>query len=293
MSARFVPRGPAWLVHMAMVAAFLGPALTVAAQSHADPPFKGTPPPKNWEQQWNGVYGPQDAAGRNAPPGFTVLNPRANMDDLVIPLLTPWAHARYEATELDLDDPGEVCRATGLQAAHAQRGFTLVASPGRLTLIGDGVDTAAIRRIYFNRGHLKNPPLNYWGDSVGHWEGDTLVIDTIGFTDKTLLTLGGARHSTDLRIVERWRFVANGEYLEKDWTVDDAQALKAPYHLTRYHKKLPADARMGENPCLDTPANRRAWVELRNDGIRARDERRAAAAKALAEAKAPAGKTPR
>jgi hypothetical protein len=108
MSARFVPRGPAWLVHLAMVAAFLGPALTVAAQSHADPPFKGTPPPKNWEQQWNGVYGPQDAAGRNAPPGFTVLNPRANMDDLVIPLLTPWARARYEATELDVDDPGAV-----------------------------------------------------------------------------------------------------------------------------------------------------------------------------------------
>jgi hypothetical protein len=249
----------------------------------------------NWERQWNGVYGPQDAAGRNAPPGFTVLNPRANMDDLVIPLLTPWARARYEATELDVDDSGAVCRPTGLQAAHAQRGFTLVASPRRLTLIGDGVDTAAIRRIYFNRGHLKNPPLNYWGDSVGHWEGDTLVIDTIGFTDKTLLTLGGARHSTDLHIVERWRFVANGEYLEKDWIVDDPQALKAPYHLTRYHKKLPADARMGENPCLDTPANRRAWVELRNDGIRARSEARAAAAKALAEskAKAPAEKTAR
>jgi hypothetical protein len=224
-----------------------------------------------------------------------VLNPRENMDDLVIPLLTPWAHARYAATELDLDDPGEICRPTGLQAAHAQRGFTLVASPGRLTLIGDGVDTAAIRRIYFNRGHLKNPPLNYWGDSVGRWDGETLVIDTIGFTDKTLLTLGGARHSTALHIVERWRFVANGEYLEKDWVVDDPQALKAPYHLTRYHKKLPADARMGENPCLDTPANRRAWVELRNDGIRARDERRAAAAKALAEAKAkaPAEKTSR
>jgi hypothetical protein len=52
---------------------------------------------------------------------------------------------------------------------------------------------------------------------------------------------------------------------------------------------------MGENPCLDTPANRRAWVELRNDGIRARAERRAAAAKALAEAKAkaPAEKTTR
>ena len=213
MSPRFVSRRPAWLVPVAMAAALLVPALTVAAQSRAEPPREGTPPPPNWERQWNGVYGRQDPAGRIAPPGFTVVNPRADMDDLVIPLLNPWAYARYEATELDVEDPGLVCRPTGLQAAHAQRGFTLVASPGRLTLIGDGVDTAAIRRIYLNRGHLKNPPLTYWGDSVAHWEGDTLVIDTIGFTDKTLLTLGGARHSTDMHVVERWRFVANGEYL--------------------------------------------------------------------------------
>lgn len=287
MSPRFVSRRPAWLVPVAMAAALLVPALTVAAQSRAEPPREGTPPPPNWERQWNGVYGRQDPAGRIAPPGFTVVNPRADMDDLVIPLLNPWAYARYEATELDVEDPGLVCRPTGLQAAHAQRGFTLVASPGRLTLIGDGVDTAAIRRIYLNRGHLKNPPLTYWGDSVAHWEGDTLVIDTIGFTDKTLLTLGGARHSTDMHVVERWRFVANGEYLEKHWTVDDPKALKAPYSFTRYHQKLPADARMGERPCLDSPDNRRAWVQLRNDGVRARAEARAAEAKALAEGTQP------
>jgi hypothetical protein len=282
MSRPCAPWQPVWLVQTAIAAALLVPALTGAAQSPAYPPRKGSPPPPNWERQWSGVYGNQDPEGRIAPPGFTVINPRADMDDLVIPLLTPWAYARYEATELDLEEPGAICRPTGLQAAHAQRGFMLVASPARITYIGDGLETAAIRRIYFNRGHLKNPPLTYWGDSIAHWEGDTLVIDTVGFTDKTLLTLGGARHSTDLHIVERWRFVANGEYLEKEWTVDDPRALKAPYRLTRYHRKLPADTRMGERPCLDTPDNRRAWVQLRNDGVRQRAAARAAAARALA-----------
>ena len=65
MSARFGPRRLAWLVQMAMTAALLGPALTVAAQSRAEPPIKGTPPSKNWEQQWNGVYGPQDPHRRS------------------------------------------------------------------------------------------------------------------------------------------------------------------------------------------------------------------------------------
>jgi len=68
VSGRFVPLRPVWLVPIAMAAALLGPALTVAAQSRAEPPIKGTPLPKNWERQWNGVYGPQDAAARNPPP---------------------------------------------------------------------------------------------------------------------------------------------------------------------------------------------------------------------------------
>ena len=105
------------------------------------------------------------------------------------------------------------------------------------------------------------------------------MVDTIGFDDKSFLSLDATRHSTELHVVERWRLILDGTYMEKRWTVDDPRALKAVYTFTRYHKKLPADWRGNETTCLSTPENWRAWVQIRNDAVRFAAEERAAAAK--------------
>jgi hypothetical protein len=141
-----------------------------------------------------------------------------------------------------------------------------------------------IRRIYLNRDHLKNPPPTSSGDSVAHWEGDTLVIDTIGFDETTLLSLEGSRHSEELHIIERLRLVANGKWLERLFVVDDPKALRAPFTMVRYHEKLPADNRPEQELCLGYE-NWREWVAIRNDAVRALDERRAEEARALAPKK--------
>jgi hypothetical protein len=237
----------------------------------------------DWIEKWTGNYENQDQPGREVPPGYTVLNPFSKLDEVIIPLLQPWAAARREATDFEVEETGQVCRPTGLLMAAQNRGFQLVVSPGRITTIGQGIHTGAIRRIYLNREHPKNPPLTSLGDSVAHWEGDTLVVDTIGFDDKSFLSLDATRHSTELHVVERWRLILDGAYLEKRWTVDDPRALKAPYTFTRYHKKLPADYRGNESTCLSTPENWRAWVTIRNDAVKFAAEERAAAAKAAAK----------
>ncbi len=249
-------------------------SLTAAAQSG-----KPTAPPLNWIEQWSGNYANQDQPGREAPPGYKVLNPFSSLDEVIIPLLQPWAAARREETDFELEEDGQVCRPTGLLMAHQNRGFQLVVSPGRITSIGQGIHTGAIRRIYLNRDHLKNPSLTSLGDSVARWEGDTLVVDTIGFDDKSFMSLDATRHSTELHVVERWRLILNGTYLEKRWIVDDPRALKAPFTFTRYHKKLPANYRENENSCLSTPDNWRAWVEIRNSALKFAAEQRAAALK--------------
>jgi len=61
------------------------------------------------------------------------------------------------------------------------------------------------------------------GDSIGKWEGDTLVIDTVGFNDKTWLDRGGLPHSEDLHVVERIRRVDH-DTLEIKITIDDPKA---------------------------------------------------------------------
>ena len=167
--------------------------------------------------------------------------------------------------------------------AHQNRGFQLVVSPGRITSIGLDV-TRGIRRIYLNRDHLANPPLTSWGDSVAHWEADTnsLVVDTIGFDDKSFLDLEGGRHSTELHVVEKWKFVADGKWLEKTWIVEDPRALKAPYTFVRYHQKLPATNEFGFRSCLDQQSWK-DWVGLYNDAVRWNSDMRAKAAKEMGQ----------
>ncbi len=79
------------------------------------------------------------------------------------------------------------------------------------------------------RAHRKGDEQDYTylGDTVGHWEGDTLVLDAIGFTDATWLGRGGLFHSGEMHVVERFR--REGDALLYDATVDDPEVLAEPY----------------------------------------------------------------
>jgi hypothetical protein len=267
------------LVRFALLAVFMAFAGAALAQTGAGPSTQSTPPPTNWVEQWTGMYGNQDQPGKQAPPGFTVLYPFTTMSAVIAQHLQPWALARRDATEFQLEDPGMVCKPTGLfiVGAGGEGAFELLVSPGKITLIAGLIATGGVRRIYLDRPHLKNPPLTWNGDSVGHWEGDTLVIDSVGFNDKSWLSPDRARHSEELHVIERMRFVANGTYLEDKWTVDDPKALTSPFNLTRYHRKLPAGTRVAEAVCSDTPELRKAWLRLYKRAEQQAEEDRAAA----------------
>lgn len=261
-------------------------AITVAAGIHALPAAaqtsgsaaKKTAAPAGWQEKWMGMYAGQDQAGQVAPPGFKVLYaPEPDTIELVDSLLQPWARARQEATNYETEDPGQICRPTGVLSRNASMDFQLVVFPEKITMVGGtggGILTAGVRRIYMNRPHLKNPPLTYMGDWIGHWEGDALVLDGIGFNERTWLTRDRQRHTEALHIVERWRFVSNDEWLERTITVDDRFALTAPYTVTWYFRKRPSDTVWQERVCQDTPESRRAWVRLYKRYLKDWDEER-------------------
>ena len=262
----------AGLAGVALIAATMGFALPAGAQTVAQKvaqavaaanAAKRTPPPPNWMEQWVGQYG----RGDSALPGFTIVTPQEKEDEVARAHSQPWAQMRREATDFDYEDLGIVCKPSGIFRAYSVAPFQLYASPEKILITGDaggGIYTSGIRRIYMNRSHLENPPLTFFGDSVGHWEGDTLVIDTIGFNDSTWLGLDRSRHSNALHVVERMRFVQNGEYLEHIYIVDDPFALTEPYTMSRYHKQLPPNTPVEEKVCGDNPEGRRAWAKLFN-----------------------------
>jgi hypothetical protein len=68
---------------------------------------------------------------------------------------------------------------------------------------------------------------SYYGATVGHWEGDTLVLDSIGFSDETWLGRGGFFHSTDMRLIER--FTRTGNQMVYEVTVEDPEVLVEPW----------------------------------------------------------------
>jgi hypothetical protein len=85
------------------------------------------------------------------------------------------------------------------------------------------------RHIYMDRReHPRDLDLTWMGDSVGRWEGDTLVVDTIGLNDKSWLDQVGHPHSDALHVVERIRRVDH-DTLEDDVTIDDPKVYTRPW----------------------------------------------------------------
>jgi len=87
------------------------------------------------------------------------------------------------------------------------------------------------RVVSINGTHPADPDPTWMGDSVGHWDGDTLVIDSVGFNDRTELP-GGFRHSEALHVVERFHR-ADLDHLQWEATIEDPNVFAKPWTLTR------------------------------------------------------------
>jgi hypothetical protein len=97
-----------------------------------------------------------------------------------------------------------------------------------------------VRRVYLNVSHSANPKPSWYGESVGHYEGDTLVIDTIGFNDRTFVDNFRTPHSEQLHLIERLRLVEGGRFLEVEVVIDDPAVFLAPLHVTKRSRRVEA-----------------------------------------------------
>ena len=97
-----------------------------------------------------------------------------------------------------------------------------------------------VSRIYTTQDHLGPNDIfpTYTGDSTGKWEGQTLVVDTIGLRDDTWLGPGALIHSDQTRLTERIR-QTGANALELDLTVDDPVAFTRPWHVVQRYRRLP------------------------------------------------------
>ncbi|MCH8268208.1 MAG: hypothetical protein IH846_11875 [Acidobacteria bacterium] len=170
--------------------------------------------------------------------------------------LTPWAAERHVYNKDPLYDRGDRVRNELDPSSHcfpagtARLGppFQILQTPGKVFIIYEA--NHEVRQIFMEgREHPRNLELTWNGHSIGRWDGDTLVVDTIGIRDESWLDQGGHEHSTQLHVVERLRRV-DAETLEIERTLTDPIALAKPF-TTRVALKFAPDKDLDENVATD------------------------------------------
>jgi hypothetical protein len=169
--------------------------------------------------------------------------------DLTNPILKPWAAAEMKKANDDVL-AGKVpfiarerCWPAGVPALDIyNRGQPLhfIQTPKEVWMVNELY--AQIRRIYLNVPHSAHPAPSWYGESVGHYEGDELVVDTIGLNDKTFVDNYRTPHTVDMHVVERFKMLDGGKTLRVAVTVDDPGAFNMPWSAVQTWKRMHAGA---------------------------------------------------
>lgn len=191
-------------------------------------------------QDKTGSAKPPDLAGVYEPvaPETPVPGGLKNIGTLSDIALQPSALAIAKARNLQ-DDPAKNCQVVGpfRMMARDDNRFELVTSDDRISVLFENNALGNMRNIFLLRKHPEKMQLTWMGDSVGSWEGDTLVVNATGFNDRTWLNDAGAPHSDKLRLIERYRLLPGGKILEYKVTAEDPEAIAKPYTYTRYYQR--------------------------------------------------------
>jgi len=156
---------------------------------------------------------------------------RSPVEKMVDVPFQPWAKTLYEQRRENLskDDPEGHCLPPGVPRIMATPfPFQILQLPGRVVFVFEG--GAHIWRVIYTDGrkHSKDPNPSYMGESVGHWDGDTLVVDAIGFNDRTWLDQDGHPHTESLHVIERYTRTDENT-LHYEATIDDPKAYTKPW----------------------------------------------------------------
>jgi hypothetical protein len=141
----------------------------------------------------------------------------------------PWAEKIYKERQANKlrDNPMIKCLPAGVPRLNAYtHPYKIVQTPGLIVVLYESQTT--FRQIFTDgRSHPTDPEPSWLGYSIGRWEGDVLVVETIGFNDKTWLDGFGHPHSEAMKLTERFRRRDFG-HMDIDITIDDPKAYTKP-----------------------------------------------------------------
>jgi hypothetical protein len=209
------------------------------------------------------------------------------------PILQPWAaevvkqHAEAELNAGPAPKPINQCRPSGVPFVFYNLGMEMLQQPNNITILY--VFDHEVRHVRLNQAHPAQPTPSWFGDSVGHYEGDTLVIDTVGIKmgPFTMVDQFGTPHTQALHVIERYRLIdyeaakealdrgakenanfirndsgvivdlnSKAKHLQLQFTVEDDGAFTTPWSATVIYRPGLGAASSGEWPeavCAENP----------------------------------------
>lgn len=170
----------------------------------------------------------------------------------------PWARALYDERRAGNKKgrPSDSCLPRGVPAMMLARDepWKIVQTPGSVIVLFH--ESLHYRQIFTDGRPFPEDAAPTWlGYSVGRWDGDTLVAETIGLTEETWLDEDGHPHSDALRVTERFRRRTAGE-MDVEFAVDDPKAYARPWTAT-VRFELVRNAELGERVCPVRPVDDR------------------------------------
>jgi hypothetical protein len=176
--------------------------------------------------------------------------PTQHLADLSNPILQPWARdvirKRNEAvlSEKLIGTPTASCwpkGVTGFLLSPMTQPMFFVQGPKEVVLILTSFND--VRRIHLTDKHSVNVKTSWYGESIGRYEGDSLIVDTIGLDDRTWIDGFGTPHSSQLRVVERFHLIEGGTVLEANIHVEDPGAFTMPWDAIQRFRQYEAAVR--------------------------------------------------
>jgi hypothetical protein len=196
-------------------------------------------------------YIPNDE-GRN-----TGVQPTYRITDLSNPILQPWAREQMKKTNDDVLAGGvpfiarERCWPAGVPTFDIMRRVApvwVVQTPKEVLLIWPS--DQQVRHVYMNVPHSRGVKPSWYGESVGHYEGEELVVDTIGLNDKTFVDNYRTPHTTRLHVEERFKLVDGGKTLQIAIEVEDPGAFTMKWQAVQRFKRW-TEGPMSPNVCAE------------------------------------------
>jgi hypothetical protein len=166
-----------------------------------------------------------------------------------LPLL-PWAKTKFQENSGQQSETDARCLPPGVpRIMFLSRPFEIVQAEGRILFLFEGA-AHVWRQIWMDgRAHPKDPNPDWLGHSIGHWEQDMLVVDTVGFNDRTWLDDAGHPHTEQLHVIEKFTRM-NRAKMKYEVTIDDPGAYTQPWSAISSFNFRP-DENLEEDICLD------------------------------------------